>query len=83
MMARRTCRVADWCARIAREQNPVDESATGFFYRSAFVPLPFEKPRKVRASRATRGAAGAMNRVKSATNRVTKLSFTLLRLRSN
>jgi hypothetical protein len=56
----------------------VDEMVDEIFVSSAFVLLPFEKARKVRASRAIGRPNHATNRLKSATNRVFHLSFTVL-----
>jgi len=59
-------------------QIPVDESVHEKFVSSAFVLLPFEKARKVRASRTINRGQAPMSRLKSATKRVFKLSFTVL-----
>jgi hypothetical protein len=61
-----------------RPQYVVDESVREIFVSSAFVLLHSEKARKVRASRAMERGYAPVNRLKSATNRVFKLSFTVL-----
>jgi len=59
-------------------QIPVDESVHEKFVSSPFVLLHSEKARKVRASRAVGRGYVPVNRLKSATKRVFKLSFTVL-----
>jgi hypothetical protein len=61
-----------------RPQYVVDESVHEIFVSSAFVLLHSEKARKVRASRTMERGYAPVSRLKTATNRVFKLSFTVL-----